>query len=72
MAPIIPKGEHGDTRPLSIAFPRSMIAKIDKVARETRNNRSDAIRHLLRWAIEAYEKSREAESKGAEDAENAG
>lgn len=67
LAPIIPKGEHGDTRPLSVAFPKSLLTRIDKVARETRNNRSDAIRHLLRWALDAYEKSREQEAAASDD-----
>lgn len=62
--PMIPKGERGETRPLSVAFPKAMLARIDKVARETHNNRSDAIRHLLRWALDAYDRSREAERQG--------
>lgn len=64
MAPIIiPKGEHSEARPLSVSFPKSLLTRIDKVARETRNNRSDTIRHLLRWALSAYEKSREQEAE---------
>lgn len=54
MQPIVPKGE-GEVKPLSIAFPKSLLTRIDKVAKETNNNRSDTIRHLLRWALDAYE-----------------
>lgn len=63
MDPIVPKGEEGDTRPLSVAFPRSMLARIDKIAKATSNNRSDTIRHLLRWALDAYDKARAAEQE---------
>lgn len=52
--PIVPKGE-GEVKPLSIAFPKALLARIDKVAKETNNNRSDTIRHLLRWALDAYD-----------------
>ena len=65
--PIIPPGERGETRPLSIAFPKAMLQRIDKIAKDTHNNRSDTIRYLLRWALEAYEKSRAAE-KGTDSA----
>jgi metal-responsive CopG/Arc/MetJ family transcriptional regulator len=53
--PIVPKGE-GNVKPLSIAFSKALIARIDKVSRETNNSRADTIRHLLRWALDAYDK----------------
>lgn len=52
--PIVPKGE-GEVKPLSIAFPKALLTRIDRVAKETNNNRSDTIRHLLRWALDAYD-----------------
>ena len=55
MQPIVPKGE-GGVKPLSIAFPKQLLVRIDRVAKETNNNRSDTIRHLLRWALDAYDK----------------
>ena len=61
LSPIIPKGEHGDSMPLSVAYPRSMVRELDRIAKQTRNSRADTIRHLLRWAIEAYDKSRAEE-----------
>ena len=64
--PIVPKGEEGDTRPLSVAFPAKMLARIDKIAKETHNNRSDTIRHLLRWSLDAYDKARDAERVGVD------
>jgi hypothetical protein len=59
--PVVPEGE-GDAKPLSIAYPEKMLERIDKVAHETHNSRSETIRHLLRWALNAYDKGRAAES----------
>lgn len=70
MDPIIPKGEEGDTRPLSIAFPRTMLTRIDKLAKATNNNRSATIKYLLRWALDAYDKLRDdekSEKEGSKD-----
>lgn len=64
MDPIVPRGEEGDTTPLSIAFPRSMLARIDKIKKATNNSRSAVIKHLLRWALDAYDKLREDEKNG--------
>lgn len=62
MDTIIPKGEHGKpTKPLSIRFRDDMLKRIDRVARETDNTRTDAIMHLLNWALTAYEKQRAGE-----------
>lgn len=61
MDPIVPKGEEGDSRPLSIAFPREMLVRIDRIKKATNNSRSAVIKHLLRWALEAYDKLREEE-----------
>jgi Arc/MetJ-type ribon-helix-helix transcriptional regulator len=66
--PIIPQGEKGDTRPLSVAFPKAMLQRIDRIAKATGNNRSDAIRHLLRWALDTYEKAREDERRANDPA----
>lgn len=60
LSPVVPKGE-GEAKPLSIAFPEKMLERIDKIASETDNSRSETIRHLLRWAMEAYEKGRAEE-----------
>ncbi len=61
MDPIIPKGE-GPGKPLSFRVPEAMLKRIDKVAKETRNSRSETVLHLLRWAVDAYEKSRADEN----------
>lgn len=62
--PIVPQGEEGDTTPLSIAFPRSMLQRIDKIKKATNNSRSAVIKYLLRWALDAYDKLREDEKSG--------
>lgn len=59
--PIIPRGDEGTTKPLSIAFPSAMLARLDKLAKQTNNTRSAVIKHLLRWALDAYDKLREEE-----------
>lgn len=66
LQPIVPKGE-GGVKPLSIAFPKALLTRIDKVSKETNNSRSDTIRHLLRWALDAYDKGRSAESSLHDD-----
>lgn len=63
--PIIPHGEEGSTKPLSIAFPTSMLARIDRIKKQTNNSRSAVIKHLLRWALDAYDKLREEEKMKA-------
>jgi Arc/MetJ-type ribon-helix-helix transcriptional regulator len=65
--PIVPKGEEGDTRPLSIAFPREMLTRIDRIKKATNNSRSAVIKYLLRWALDAYDKLREDEKNGVHD-----
>lgn len=73
--PIIPHGTEGHTKPLSIAFPEDMLARIDRIKKATNNSRSAVIKHLLRWALDAYDKLREEEKlraanekKGRDDA----
>jgi hypothetical protein len=61
MDPVVPEGE-GEAKPLSIAYPEKLVERIDKIAKETGNTRSDTIRHLLRWGCSAYEKGRSEEA----------
>ena len=66
MDPIVPRGEDaGELKPLSIAFPRDMLARIDRIKKATNNrSRSMVIKHLLRWALDAYDKLRDDEKNG--------
>lgn len=66
--PIIPHGEEGNTKPLSIAFPAAMLTRIDRIKKATNNSRSAVIKHLLRWALDAYDKLREEEKMQDGDA----
>lgn len=66
MNPIIPTGE-GKGSPLSFRVPKLLLKRIDAIASATKNSRSEAVLHLLRWACDAYEKSRAAEGEDAPD-----
>lgn len=66
---MIPSGEKNKaTRPLAIRFNEDLLKRIDRVAKDTHNSRTDAIMHLLRWALTRYEEERSAESKGVASA----
>ena len=65
--PVIPEGE-GPGKPLSLRVPEQLLKRIDVVAKETRNSRTDAVLHLLRWALSKYESEREAERARRGDA----
>lgn len=62
MKPLIPVGE-GKGKPLSMRVPEQVLKRIDKVAHETQNSRTDAILHLLRWALDKYGAERAAEEE---------
>lgn len=62
--PSIPIGEKLE-KPLSLAFSKEMLRDLDRIGKATHNSRADTIRHLLRWAIDAYDKGVEAEEAGA-------
>jgi len=69
LKPIIPKRDRGElSDPVSVRFPKDVLKRIDRAAAETRNKRSEAILHLVEWALEKYEAQREAEEKGEESA----
>lgn len=57
MDPVIPVGE-GHGKPLSIRFPLALLKRIDAAAKATGNNRTETILHLLRWALDEYERQR--------------
>jgi hypothetical protein len=62
--PIIPEGEKLE-KPLSVAFSKEMLKDLDRIGDATNNSRADTIRHLLRWAIAAYDKAQEEEAEAA-------
>lgn len=60
MEPVVPPGE-GPGQPLSMRVPEQLLKRVDAVAKETRNSRTDTVLHLLRWALNKYESERAAE-----------
>lgn len=66
MSPIIPRGKV-KSRTLSFAFEKDMLSRIDRAAKETGNTRTDTIRHLIRFALNAYDERPEsvAQNKSA-------
>lgn len=65
--PVVPPGE-GPNLPLSMRVPEQIMKDVEKIAKETGNSRTDAILHLLRWAIAKYKAERVAEKKARGDA----
>lgn len=63
MRPVVPEGE-GVAKPLSLRVPERLIERIDAVAKATGNPRTDTIMHLLRWALDEYDRQR-AEEKSS-------
>jgi metal-responsive CopG/Arc/MetJ family transcriptional regulator len=64
--PIVPLGEGPSAGPISLRVPKGLMKRIQKIADDTHNSRSEAMIKLLRWACDAYDKSRAEE----EDAGN--
>lgn len=54
MNPVVPPGE-GDNVPLSFRCPAKLKARIEAIAKATNNSQTDALLHLLRWAVSEYE-----------------
>lgn len=51
---IVPMGE-GRAKPLSIAIPREMVQRIDRIREELGLTRSKVVRRLLRFSLNDYE-----------------
>lgn len=55
---VVPDGEGKLSQAITVRLPEQLLRRIEQCAKETSNNRSDAILHLLRWALSAYEKGK--------------
>jgi hypothetical protein len=53
---VVPDGEGPLSEAITIRLPKKMLERIEKAAKDTENNRSDTVLHLLRWALAQYEK----------------
>lgn len=60
--PIVPAGE-GPGVPLSVRYPKALLARVDACADATGNSRTDTIMHLLRWALDDYESKKNEKPK---------
>lgn len=62
--PVVPEGEGGSTVQIGIRTPEKLLASIDEIAKETGNDRTSTVLHLVRWAIDEYRKQRALETEG--------
>jgi hypothetical protein len=53
---VVPEGEGPLSQAITVRLPKMLLERIERAAKETRNNRSDTILYLLRWGIGAHEK----------------
>lgn len=60
---VVPENEGKLSAPVSLRIPEKLLARLDACAEETGNPRYEAILHLLRWALDAYEKEPAAKPK---------
>lgn len=52
---VVPEGEGKASEAVTLRLPKKLLERVEKCAKETDNNRTDAILHLLRWALSQYE-----------------
>lgn len=47
----------------SYRWPKRLIERVDRIAKETMNDPTEALFHLVQWACEEYDHQRESEQK---------
>lgn len=52
---VVPSGEGLAGEAITVRLPKKLLERVERCAKETSNNRTDTIQHLLRWALNAYE-----------------
>jgi metal-responsive CopG/Arc/MetJ family transcriptional regulator len=62
MNPVVPEGE-GVASPLSLRIPEKLVKRVDAVAKATGNSRTETILHLMRWALDEYDRQRAADAR---------
>lgn len=55
-------GERED-KPRSTRWPKKLMSRVEKVARETGHDYTTAMFHLLLWALDEYDRQRAEETK---------
>jgi metal-responsive CopG/Arc/MetJ family transcriptional regulator len=61
---VVPEGEGKLSQAITLRMPKKLLERVERCAKDTANNRSDTVLHLLRWALGAYEASRAEHEKG--------
>ena len=63
-AMLIPQGwGERESKPRSTRWPKALMARVDRIAKETGHDYTTALFHLVSWACDTYEKQRAAEGK---------
>lgn len=75
-AMLIPQGwGEREDKPRSTRWPKGLMSRVEKVAKESGHDYTTALFHLLKWALDEYDAQREAERGGSRpksDARNQG
>lgn len=60
VSPVVPPSE-GPSRVLSLRVPQRVLERVDAVAEDTGHDRTATVLHLLRWALDEYDRQRATE-----------
>lgn len=52
---VVPEGEGPSSEAITLRLPKKLLERVERCAKETQNTRTDAVQHLLRWALSQYE-----------------
>jgi metal-responsive CopG/Arc/MetJ family transcriptional regulator len=52
---VVPEGEGPSSEAITLRLPKKRLERLERCAKETQNNRTDTIQHLLRWGLNQYE-----------------
>lgn len=70
-AMLIPQGwGEREDKPRSTRWPRALMQRVERVAKESGHDYTTALFHLLKWALDEYDAQRAGEKRGGSAAEN--
>lgn len=52
---VVPEGEGKASEAVTVRLPKKLLERVERCAKETQNTRTDAMLHLMRWALNQYE-----------------
>jgi len=62
---LIPQGwGEREDKPRSTRWPRALMQRVERVAKESGHDYTTALFHLLKWALDEYDAQRTAEKNG--------